>query len=109
MNGGDLLSYRDILRHSNLKMGERYFHLANTDRQKMINNLNSKFSECHHMSPECISKRHYEIHASHLKASTQSHIHEIFYRAYPFHFYPGALRNQTQILWRSYFNAGLVN
>jgi len=47
MNGGDLLSLRDILGHSNLKMVERYSHLAAAYKQKMINNLNGKFSECH--------------------------------------------------------------
>jgi len=47
MNGGDLLSLRDILGHSNLKMVERYSHLASAYKRKMINKLNGKFSECH--------------------------------------------------------------
>ena len=47
MNGGDLLSLRDILGHSNLKMVEQYAHLGSVYKRKMINILNGKFSECH--------------------------------------------------------------
>jgi len=47
MNGGDLLSLRDMLGHSNLKMVERYSHLASEYKLKMVNNLNGKFSVCH--------------------------------------------------------------
>ena len=47
MSGGDLLSLRDILGHSNLKMVERYSHLGSAYKQRMINYLNRSFSECH--------------------------------------------------------------
>jgi hypothetical protein len=46
MTGGDLMSLRDFLGHSNLKMVERYSHLASAYKRKMINNLNGKFSDC---------------------------------------------------------------
>ncbi len=46
MSGGDLMSLRDILGHSNLKMVESYSHLASAYKRKMINNLTGKFSVC---------------------------------------------------------------
>jgi integrase len=47
MSGGDLISLKEILGHSSLKMVERYSHLASAYRAKMINNLNGKFRNCH--------------------------------------------------------------
>ncbi len=46
MSGGDLMSLKEILGHSSLKMVQRYAHLASTYKYKMINNLSNKFSEC---------------------------------------------------------------
>jgi site-specific recombinase XerD len=46
MTGGDLMSLRDFLGHSNLKMVERYSHLASAYKRKMINILTGKFSDC---------------------------------------------------------------
>jgi integrase len=46
MNCGDLMSLKEILGHSNLKMVERYSHLAAAYKRKMINNLNGKFLNC---------------------------------------------------------------
>jgi integrase len=43
MNGGDLLSLKELLGHSTMKMVERYAHLAPSHKRKLINNLN--FSE----------------------------------------------------------------
>lgn len=50
MNGGDFMSLRDILGHSNLKMIERYSHLASDYKRKMISNLSGKFTICY---PTC--------------------------------------------------------
>jgi len=47
MNGGDLLALKEILGHSNLKMVERYAHLATAHKRRQINNLNGKFRICH--------------------------------------------------------------
>ncbi len=44
MNGGDLLSLKEILGHSSLKMVERYSHFASAYKYRMVNNLNGKFS-----------------------------------------------------------------
>jgi integrase len=44
MSGGDLLSLKEILGHSDLKMVERYSHLASAYKSKMINNLTGKFT-----------------------------------------------------------------
>ncbi len=44
MNGGDLLSLKEILGHSSLKMVERYSHFASAYKFRMVNNLNGKFS-----------------------------------------------------------------
>ena len=43
MSGGDLLSLKEILGHSDLKMVQRYTHLASKYKRKMINKLNRKF------------------------------------------------------------------
>ena len=47
MNGGDLLALKEVLGHSNLKMVERYAHLASAHKRRQINNLNGKFRICH--------------------------------------------------------------
>ncbi|OVE79605.1 hypothetical protein BVY01_02025, partial [bacterium I07] len=47
MNGGDLLSLKETLGHSNLKMVERYAHLAAAHKRKQVNNLTGKFTICH--------------------------------------------------------------
>jgi integrase len=47
MNGGDLLALKEILGHSDLKMVERYAHLATSHKHRQINNLNGKFNICH--------------------------------------------------------------
>ena len=47
MNGGDLLAFKEILGHNDLKMVERYAHLATAHKQRQINNLNGKFKICH--------------------------------------------------------------
>lgn len=47
MNGGDLLALKEILGHSNMKMVERYAHLAAAHKLRQINNLNGKFRICH--------------------------------------------------------------
>ncbi len=44
MSGGDLISLKEILGYSTLKMVERYSHLASAYKRKMINNLNGKFT-----------------------------------------------------------------
>lgn len=44
MNGGDLLSLKEILGHSSLKMVEKYSHLAAAYKHRQISNLNGKFS-----------------------------------------------------------------
>ncbi len=43
MNSGDLMTLKEILGHSTLKMVERYAHLAASHKRKQINNLNSIF------------------------------------------------------------------
>jgi len=47
MHGGDLLTLKEILGHSSLKMVERYAHLAGAHKRKQINNINGKFRICH--------------------------------------------------------------
>jgi integrase len=44
MSGGDLLSLKEILGHSDLKMVERYSHLSSSYKSQMINNLSGRFS-----------------------------------------------------------------
>lgn len=45
MRGGDLLTLKEILGHSTMRMVERYAHLAAAHKRKQVNNLNSLFSE----------------------------------------------------------------
>ena len=47
MNGGDLMSLKEIGGWSSLKMVERYSHLASDYKTKMMNKLSGKFSDCH--------------------------------------------------------------
>lgn len=47
MNGNGLLVLKEILGHSNLKMVERYTHLASAHKRRQINNLNGKFKISH--------------------------------------------------------------
>ena len=47
MKGGDLLSLKEILGHSSMKMVERYTHLASAHKRRQINNLNGVFTNCH--------------------------------------------------------------
>jgi integrase len=47
MRGGDLLSLKEILGHSTMKMVERYAHLAPSHKRKLINNLNFSDKNCH--------------------------------------------------------------
>ena len=54
MNGGDLLSLKEILGHSNMKMVERYAHLASAHKRKQVNNLTGKFNIATYMPPEKI-------------------------------------------------------
>ena len=44
MKGGDILTLKEILGHSSLKMVERYAHLANEYKSIQINALNGTFS-----------------------------------------------------------------
>jgi hypothetical protein len=47
MNGGDLMSLKEIGGWSSMKMVERYAHLASDYKGKMVNKLSGKFSDCH--------------------------------------------------------------
>ncbi|MBN1472388.1 MAG: tyrosine-type recombinase/integrase [Syntrophaceae bacterium] len=47
MSGGDMLSLKEILGHSNMKIVKRYTHLASAHKHRQINNLKGKFSICH--------------------------------------------------------------
>jgi len=50
MNGGDLLSLKEILGHSSLKMVERYAHLSPSHKQKLIENLNFSDKYCEYIA-----------------------------------------------------------
>jgi integrase len=43
MRGGDLLTLKEILGHSSMRMVERYAHLASAHKRKQVNNLNNLF------------------------------------------------------------------
>ncbi len=49
MRGGDLLTLKEFLGHSSMKMVERYAHLAPGHKVRQINNLSGIFSDnnCH--------------------------------------------------------------
>jgi integrase len=56
MNGGDLLSLKEILGHKSLTMVQRYAHLASFHKRNLINNLNyASISELESHSKESIS------------------------------------------------------
>ncbi|MBN2413388.1 site-specific integrase [candidate division KSB1 bacterium] len=52
MNGGDLLTLKEILGHSSLKMVARYTHLAQKHKLRQINNLVGKFKNATYLPPE---------------------------------------------------------
>ena len=43
--GGDLLTLKEILGHSSMRMVERYADLASAHKRKQVNNLNVVFRE----------------------------------------------------------------
>ena len=44
MKGGDILTLKEILGHSSMKMVERYAHLAAAHKRRQINVLNGSFT-----------------------------------------------------------------
>jgi len=52
MNSGDLLTLKEILGHSSLKMVARYTHLAQKHKLRQVNNLVGKFKNATYMPPE---------------------------------------------------------
>ena len=56
MNGSDLLTLKEILGHSSLKMVERYTHLAAAHKRKQVSNLNGQFINCHLFATSAKSK-----------------------------------------------------
>ena len=51
MSGGDLLSLREILGHSDIRMVQRYSHLRPEYKKEKLNNLDRVFSAGTHKSP----------------------------------------------------------
>jgi len=51
MSGGDLLSLKEILGHSDIRMAQRYSHLRPEYKKEKLNNLDKVFSESTHKSP----------------------------------------------------------
>ena len=47
MRGGDLLTLKEILGHSSLKMVQRYTHLAAAHKTRQVNNLSGIYTNCH--------------------------------------------------------------
>lgn len=53
MQGGDLLTLKEILGHSSMKMVERYAHLAQAHKRRQVNNLGGLFTKnATYMPPE---------------------------------------------------------
>jgi integrase len=47
MKGGDIMTLKNILGHSSLKMVERYTHLASSHKRQQMNNLSGAFTTRH--------------------------------------------------------------
>lgn len=52
MNGGDLLTLKEILGHSSMQMVERYAHLAQAHKRRQVNNLSGHFKFATYLPPE---------------------------------------------------------